>query len=146
MNIITPENIAFQYRLAGPFRRIWAYLDRLFHSIGQFVLDRLDRRRFSYSFMHGQPAVEPALVFALLFSFVMEWFYGGLFEALLERAADAGQTSDAHSCAERRRATDPGLAGGPPQLCVSAIDRRSAIGRNLPLGLYQQGLWSCRHK
>src|SRR3954452_21620481 len=26
VDIITPENIAFQYRLAGPFRRIWAYL------------------------------------------------------------------------------------------------------------------------
>ncbi|MBN2476849.1 MAG: RDD family protein [Pirellulales bacterium] len=77
IEIITPENIAFQYHVAGPFRRLPAYL-----------IDLLIR-----AVILGVAAIGAALSFGLLglgpmwwmgailvFGFVLTWFYGGLFE------------------------------------------------------------------
>ncbi len=74
IKIITPENIAFEYQVAGPFRRLCAY-----------VVDWLIR---------GCVAVVAMLVLTLSFGviglgpgvglvlwFLLSWFYGGLFEA-----------------------------------------------------------------
>jgi uncharacterized RDD family membrane protein YckC len=76
IEIITPENIAFQYRLAGPFRRLPAYLlDLLFRLLACAVLAA------GVSFMFGLVNLNGLGSGLLLVSwFVFTWFYGGLFE------------------------------------------------------------------
>jgi len=88
IELVTPENISFYYRVAGPFRRLLAYLIDLavrvlivslvlmllvFLAILSAPIARLQTGQF----------LQGAVV-ALCFigAFVLEWFYGGLFEAL----------------------------------------------------------------
>jgi uncharacterized RDD family membrane protein YckC len=76
IEIITPENIAFRYQVAGPFRRLPAYLIDLairgmmflFGSILVMVVFGLA----------GLPGMGFGLVLVLWF--LLEWFYGGVFE------------------------------------------------------------------
>ena len=73
IDVVTPENIAFKYEVAGPFRRLPAYLVdlalRLIVFVGlTFVCSML---------LFGGGILIPLLI---LTWFVMEWFYGGLFE------------------------------------------------------------------
>ncbi|MDA7979255.1 MAG: RDD family protein [Pirellulales bacterium] len=71
IDIVTPENIAFQYRLAGPFQRAPAYIiDTIIRSTVTVVLGCL-----------GGFATQ-SLAPLLIFHFALEWFYGGVFEAL----------------------------------------------------------------
>lgn len=74
MEIITPENIAFRYEVAGPFRRMPAFLIDFALRLGaMFVLG------FALSFTSFITGfLAPGVL--LLCWFVMEWFYGGLFE------------------------------------------------------------------
>ena len=76
IDIVTPENIAFHYQVAGPFRRLPAYLVDLMIRIGLavammillvicFAVVRLPNVGFGAG---------------LVCWFVIEWFYGGLFE------------------------------------------------------------------
>ena len=77
IEVQTPENIAFQYRVAGPFRRLPAYLiDVIVRGLlaaGVVVL---------FLMMFGSVGLGGLGVGLGLASwFVMSWFYGGLFEA-----------------------------------------------------------------
>ena len=71
IDVVTPENIAFRYQAAGPFRRLPAFLIdlciRLGVSIAAFI---------GFSLVLGGLGTAAAVV---LF-FILEWFYGGLFE------------------------------------------------------------------
>lgn len=70
IDIVTPENIAFQYRLAGPFQRAPAFLlDSLLRTSVLIVLGCLGAITLQ--------SVAPILIL----HFALEWFYGGLFEA-----------------------------------------------------------------
>ncbi|MFH1924421.1 MAG: RDD family protein [Planctomycetota bacterium] len=77
IEIVTPENIAFRYQVAGPFRRLPAYLidlgirAGLFLGVTLFVMIVFG--------LAGLPI--PGLGLTLVFLFALEWFYGGLFEA-----------------------------------------------------------------
>jgi uncharacterized RDD family membrane protein YckC len=76
IEIVTPENIAFRYQVAGPFRRLPAYLIDLairvaFFWVGAIVLSIV----FGLA---GLPGL--GLGFTLVLWFALEWFYGGLFE------------------------------------------------------------------
>jgi uncharacterized RDD family membrane protein YckC len=76
IEIVTPENIAFRYDLAGPFRRAFAYaIDVLIRVsvffVGSFVLMIL-------SSWAGLPGFGVGA--ALVAWFLLDWFYGGLFE------------------------------------------------------------------
>jgi uncharacterized RDD family membrane protein YckC len=77
IEIVTPENIAFRYRAAGPFRRSPAYLlDLLFRFAIVFV--------FSIAAGSAGMLVGGIAVAAILICyFLVEWFYGGIFEALM---------------------------------------------------------------
>lgn len=78
LRIVTPENISFGYRIAGPFQRLPAYLlDLLFEAIVLVVGWLLLLLVFG-SLNLGQIGAGLGLV---LF-FVISWFYGGLFETL----------------------------------------------------------------
>ena len=72
--VVTPENIAFRYQLAGPFRRTAAlaidYGVRMVVCVAALIVVLL------LNALAG-PAV---WAFALILMFVLEWFYGGLFE------------------------------------------------------------------
>jgi uncharacterized RDD family membrane protein YckC len=78
IDIVTPENIAFHYRVAGPFRRWVAYvLDFLVRVAILFILSIL---LFVLSLT---PGGGPAIAMFLVSFFVLEWFYGGLFETYM---------------------------------------------------------------
>jgi uncharacterized RDD family membrane protein YckC len=77
VEIVTPENIAFHYRVAGPFRRFPAYF-----------LDLLVRWAMVLLIVVACSAAGVVLggaAIALIFIsyFVLEWFYGGLFETFM---------------------------------------------------------------
>ncbi|MBI2481069.1 MAG: RDD family protein, partial [Planctomycetia bacterium] len=76
VEIVTPENIAFHYQVAGPFRRFPA-----------FMLDMLIRAGVFTLFMivlgfAGALTRMTGLTFAgsAIFWFLLDWFYGGVFE------------------------------------------------------------------
>lgn len=78
VEIVTPENIAFRYRVAGPFRRLAAYgIDMGIRVIAWMVGSMAAMMAFSSI---GLPGFGVAAV--LVFWFLMAWLYGGLFEAL----------------------------------------------------------------
>lgn len=78
IEIVTPENIAFRYHVAGPFRRLLAYsIDVMIRGI-LFVVAAIGVT-FLLSFA-GLPGLGVGL--SLVFWFGLSWFYGGVFEAL----------------------------------------------------------------
>ena len=76
VEIVTPENIAFRYRVAGPFRRLLAYLIDLLIRVGICVAVLI-----ALGFFTGLIDL-PGLGFGLwlVFCFFVVFFYGGLFE------------------------------------------------------------------
>ena len=78
IEIVTPENIAFHYRVAGPFRRGVAYLFDL--GVRGVVVSLLG---VLFIFLVVSPAGGPAIALFLISLFVLEWFYGGLFETYM---------------------------------------------------------------
>jgi len=72
IEIVTPENIAFQYRVAGPFRRLPAYV--LDIAIRLVLLGVL----IGVVALSGLSGLGVAI--GLICWFVISWFYGGLFE------------------------------------------------------------------
>jgi uncharacterized RDD family membrane protein YckC len=134
VNIITPENITFQYRLAGPFRRIWAYLiDCLIVSAVYLVVAIILSMGFGFVGFEG---IGSGLIYILLF--VLSWFYSGMFEALWN-----GQTPGKRLM-HIRVITVEGqpIRGWQATLrnFLRAADCMPPLGRLI--GLYQAGFWS----
>jgi uncharacterized RDD family membrane protein YckC len=78
VQIVTPENIAFQYRIAGPFQRLPAYLiDVLLQWAAIFAIALVLLIVFGLA---GLPGLGFGL--SVIAWFVLSWFYGGLFEWL----------------------------------------------------------------
>jgi uncharacterized RDD family membrane protein YckC len=74
--VVTPENIAFEYRLAGPFQRIGALaLDYLFRGL-IFLFFLLIAGLFSFAVRSDVLTLGGSMVII----FLLSWFYGGLFE------------------------------------------------------------------
>jgi len=78
IEIVTPENIAFDYRVAGPFRRFPAYLIDLAIRCGAVVAIGM-----GLGFFGGLGGGAFAGAFILIAMFVLEWFYGGFFETYM---------------------------------------------------------------
>ena len=77
IEIVTPENIAFRYHVAGPFRRVPAYLiDLVIRSLMSAAAAIALMIVFGVA---GLPDLGFGLV--LVFWFLLSWFYGGVFEA-----------------------------------------------------------------
>ncbi len=74
VEVVTPENIAVQYRVAGPSRRFTAYLLDLV--IRALILLFIGILCSTMSFFIGGVSD----FFLLVVMFVVGWFYGGLFE------------------------------------------------------------------
>ena len=76
IEIVTPENIAFQYRVAGPFRRLPAFLIDLAIRVGVAVVGM-----FAALLAFGAAGVGGVgFGLGMLLWFLLAWFYGGLFE------------------------------------------------------------------
>jgi uncharacterized RDD family membrane protein YckC len=74
VEVVTPENIAVQYRVAGPCRRFAAYLiDLAFRTL---IVIGIATVASTLSLFIGSVSD----FFVLLVMFVVGWFYGGLFE------------------------------------------------------------------
>ena len=93
--VVTPENIAFRYQIAGPFRRLPAYLIDLVVRvlIGAF-LAMVVWYLLPFVFRTLPPATMSSLV--LVSWFVLGHFYGGLFETFWN-----GQTPGKKACGLR---------------------------------------------
>lgn len=76
IEIVTPENIAFQYALAGPFRRLPAYAVDCLICVAVLVGSLL-AFGLAFSFV-GLGGIGLGIWLAL--AFVVSWFYFGLFE------------------------------------------------------------------
>jgi uncharacterized RDD family membrane protein YckC len=75
LSVITPENIAFEYRLAGPFRRLPAFLLDL--CIGAAVFIAL---AIGIQMTVAMASEYLAVAVLFLLAFIVWWFYGVLFE------------------------------------------------------------------
>jgi len=110
IRVVTPENIAFEYRVAGPFRRLPALmLDTAIKFLALFVLSLV----FGLTFGLLSTGMAEALV--VVSWFVIDWFYGGIFETLMN-----GRTPGKAALGLRVLKTD-----GQP------IDAHQAVLRNI---------------
>ncbi|MBX9789644.1 MAG: RDD family protein [Pirellulales bacterium] len=126
--IVTPENIAFQYRLAGPFQRLPAFLIDLLIQYAVLIILFLGVLFFFGMIRLGFVGVGLGLVI----QFVISWFYAGLFEALWN-----GQTPGKRLMRLRVISAD-----GQPIRPVQAILRNVLhVADCQPFYLYQVGLW-----
>ncbi len=79
IQVVTPENIAFEYQLAGPFRRIPAYaLDVLIYTMVLALLVIIGLYIGFYSM--SMVAMSLYAFVGLVVWFVLGWFYGALCE------------------------------------------------------------------
>ena len=74
--VVTPENIAFDYRLAGPFRRLLAYIiDLIVRGIVFWAA------AIGIGIVFGMAGLGGfGVMILLLLWFAMDWFYGGILE------------------------------------------------------------------
>lgn len=79
VTIVTPENIEFSYRLAGPFRRLGAFFIDLLIKVAFFILMLIFAAFTGITNLLGEGLVS----FIVLVSwFLMDWFYGMVWETL----------------------------------------------------------------
>jgi len=78
VRVITPENVEFEYALAGPFQRVPAYLFDLFVRVAAFIGVLIVVVMFS-AFVPFAGTL--STVGMILLFFAMYWFYGVYFEA-----------------------------------------------------------------
>lgn len=103
IDIVTPENTAFEYRLAGPFRRLPAYLIDLALRGGLVLIGWLGLLvGFRFANLSDVGAG-----LGLVFWFLVAWGYGGLFEALWN-----GQTPGKRAMGIRVLTVDGQAIGG----------------------------------
>jgi len=78
IDVVTPENISFQYEVAGPFRRLPAFLIDLAVRFAAWAFFLI-----LLTFLNLGTNVGDELLIALwlLSWFLLEWFYGGVLEA-----------------------------------------------------------------
>lgn len=77
IEIVTPENISFQYEVVGPFRRLPAFILDL--SIRAVIVLMAGFAMAMLGWFVGSGGIAVMLVLW----FVLEWFYGGIFETYM---------------------------------------------------------------
>jgi uncharacterized RDD family membrane protein YckC len=144
IEVVTPENIAFQYRVAGPFRRMPAYLIDILIRIAAIMMAGWAIRLLGFA--GGATMMGFGFGALMVIWFGLEWFYGGIFETFWN-----GQTPGKWAVGVRVVATD-----GQPINALQAVmrnvlraaDALPVLAIPLPDGggiielfLYQVGLW-----
>jgi uncharacterized RDD family membrane protein YckC len=79
-HVVTPENIAFDYELAGPLRRVPAFLIDVAIRALLFIAVAVPLAIAGVITLGEEAGDMAASMVLLLLWFVLEWFYGGLFE------------------------------------------------------------------
>lgn len=129
VEVITPENIAFQYRLAGPFLRLAAYLIDAGIRLAVGLIGVLALwSAFGVAGL-SQVGVGAGLVLA----FLLAWFYGGLFETFWN-----GQTPGKR-CMGIRVVT---VEGQPINALQAVLRNVLRVVDGQPLVFGQVGLWA----
>ena len=129
VEIVTPENIAFRYRLAGPFRRLAALaLDLTIEVVAGAAVLLGAVKVFG---LLNLPGIGYGV--AMAFGFVLFWFYGGLFETFWN-----GQTPGKRLAGIRVVALDGQPINAPQAILRNILRTVNAM----PLGLFQVGLWA----
>lgn len=128
ISIVTPENIAFQYRVAGPFRRAVAYLCDIAllwicGMIAMFVF-----LLFGFAGVGGA-----GIGLWLVLWFAASWFYGGLFETFWN-----GQTPGKRMLGIRVLRTD----GRPINGLQAVLRNVLRVVDQQPVFLCQLGFWA----
>jgi len=129
IRIVTPENIAFEYRVAGPFRRAAAYAIDQVVCVVVFIAGTII---LMITLGAARLELVGAGMVAVLW-FLLTWFYGGVLEAYWN-----GQTPGKRLMQIRVLSVD-----GQPINGVQAVLRN--ILRTVdaqPLWFYQVGLWA----
>lgn len=80
VDVVTPENIAFRYQAAGPFRRLPAFVIDFAIRAVAFIAAVMVLSFFGSFLVSTTVAMLYFAVLVLLW-FVLSWFYGGIFEA-----------------------------------------------------------------
>ena len=125
IRVVTPENIAFEYRLAGPFRRLpaliidWAICAVILMALVMILA-------LTVAWLSGGLA----LAVFIVATFGIQWFYGGLFETFMN-----GQTPGKRLTGIRVLTTE-----GQPINGMQAIMRNLFRGADLFPGLPCLGL------
>lgn len=78
IELITPENIAFHYRVAGPFRRLPAYLIDLLIRVIVMVVCGLG---MAYVLGTAFRSLYTAIGLSAVLFYLLDWFYAAAFEA-----------------------------------------------------------------
>ncbi|MGY8768335.1 MAG: RDD family protein [Pirellulales bacterium] len=116
IKVVTPENIAFNYQIAGPFRRLAAFLldlgIRFAVLLGLWMIFACSGIVFGIA---GINLMDIGIAILTLAYFVLDWFYGSLFETFWN-----GQTPGKRLLSLRVLSAD-----GEP------INALQAFGRNL---------------
>jgi uncharacterized RDD family membrane protein YckC len=135
IEIVTPENIAFHYRLAGPIRRLIAYgVDVIIRVVLVLGLATVLLPLLSATIGFGGLGVLSVLIFGV------EWLYGGFFEAYMN-----GQTPAKRMMGLRVLTVD-GLPINGLQAMLRNILRAVdwmpllPVGMGLPVPLFTVGL------
>jgi len=133
IEVVTPENIAFHYEIAGPFRRLPAYLiDLLIRTAVVVTIVLAALLSLGWIGHFGIAVFIGAVIW-----FLMDWFYGGVFETFWN-----GQTPGKWMMGLRVLTVD-----GQPINALQAVLRnilRAVDGLPLmPLPMYIVGLVAC---
>lgn len=134
IEIVTPENIAFHYRVAGPFRRFPAYvIDLVLQAAAIGTVSLLAGLYFGFISLGGVGAAIGLVAF-----FVISWFYGGVFEALWN-----GQTPGKRLMQIRVLSADGQPVGGMQAVLRNLLRVADALPAIVVFPLYLFGLISC---
>ncbi|WDQ17736.1 RDD family protein [Rhodopirellula sp. P2] len=80
IGVVTPENIAFEYQLAGPFRRLPAYIIDVF--VRAAVIAAIGLLLLLFVGLSGLQSLGAfALAAGIISYFLVSWFYGAALEA-----------------------------------------------------------------
>ncbi len=85
IKVVTPENIAFSYRVAGPMRRLVAFLIDLGirFTVVMVLMMVVMFVGMATSVFLGNWLTGLAVAGLMVFLFLLEWFYGALFETFM---------------------------------------------------------------
>lgn len=132
IEIVTPENIAFHYQIGGPFRRLIAYLIDL---LVRLVVVSLIFFVFAMLATTGFAGVGQATM--LIAFFVLDWFYGGLFETFWN-----GQTPGKRALGLRVMTADGQPIQGWQAILRNFLRAADAMPVWMIMPTYQVGFWS----
>ncbi|MEM6472490.1 MAG: RDD family protein [Planctomycetota bacterium] len=135
IGVVTPENIAFEYQLAGPFRRLPAYLIDFavrWISIALFAFSVLviGGMMNSISAFFG-PMTQAA---AMIVVFLVNWFYGTILEAYFN-----GRTIGKWMCGIRVIQVD-GRPVSPRSALLRNLLRVADLSPMAPLSIFGDGM------